>query len=85
MSTIAAVARPPSSEDIPLEDFKVNGSTSSRSELPTLRRDAAVSDHGVDSVLNGSPRGDPEMSTDEEARSQLAVSLPPIDGGKRAW
>ena len=84
MSTIAVVARP-STEDIPLEDFKVNGSTSSRSELPVLTRDAAVSVNGVDSVQDGSPRSDPEMSTDEETRSQLAVSLPPIDGGKRAW
>lgn len=26
-----------------------------------------------------------EVSADEEARSQRAVALPPIDGGVRAW
>ena len=81
MSTTTVITRP-LSNDIPLEIFK--GNTLQHTPTPT-QNDTAID--RITSVQDDSEASqhDPELSADEEARSQLARSLPPIDGGKRAW
>lgn len=84
MSATTIIAEHPPSEDIALELFKAEevASGAHNSPVRSTQSDAAIDVH---SVQNDSSLADPTPSADEEARSQLAISLPPIDGGRRAW
>ena len=76
----------PASVDIALEVFKP---TESPPELPIPNANPLTQTEvsaDVSSAQNdSSSQVDPQMSADEEARSQLAAPLAQIDGGKRAW